>query len=46
MTWKDLINTQERDNFLNAYATKIIDGLGNLFSKYDEAAERWIWELL
>jgi hypothetical protein len=46
MTVREQVINHEREFFLNAYATKIIDGLSKLFSKYEKAAERWIWELL
>ena len=46
MTVKEQVINDERNFFLNAYATKIIDGLSKLFAKYEKAAERWIWELL
>ena len=46
MTVKEMVINEERNFFLNAYATKIIDGLSKLFAKYEKAAERWIWELL
>ena len=32
--------------YQNELAAKILDGLDKLYSKYENSAQRWIWELI
>ena len=45
-TIKELVAEDLQNLHLNELAAKLIDGLAKLETKYEDSAQRWIWELI